>query len=91
MTRVEWHGRSDFAEAAEALQIRTDQIMLQRSHRGMLTVVWTPADADPADKLAAVHMAALTRRPDGVLRIERGPVSAGVIADWLPPKGHPAQ
>ena len=82
--KAEWHGRSDFAEVAEALGIDTDGVMAMTvvgDDEGWL-VLYTPEHADdPRDSL--VHKALLERGADGVLRmVKHG--TAGTFRDYLP-------
>ena len=63
--KTEWHGRSAFAEYAEAIGVPTDHIMAA-SRIGSETVVMYSQDVttDPP----AIFGVKLARSPDGVLR-----------------------
>lgn len=53
--RVKWTGRTDFAEAAEALKIPTDQVMaVTLRDDGRLTVMWSDGVDDDAPICASV-------------------------------------
>jgi hypothetical protein len=81
---VEWHGRADFAEVAEALAIDTDAVMAMTvvgDDDGRL-VLYTPEHApDPRDSL--VHRALLERDARGVLHVVKH-ATAGTFRDYLP-------
>jgi hypothetical protein len=81
---VEWHGRADFAEVAEALGVDTDCVMAATvvgDNEGWL-VLYTPEHADdPRDSI--VHRALLERGADGVLRMVKH-ATAGRTGDYLP-------
>lgn len=69
--RAEWHGRSDFAEVAEALGIFTDEVMAMTKvgqDEGYL-VLYSTGTADEAT--AVVHRALLERGADRVLRMTK--------------------
>ena len=71
--RVEWHGRVDFAEAAEVVGVPTDQVLAINLHGGALLVLYTLADAEPEDDVV-VYSRLLARDRDGVLvPLGRGP------------------
>lgn len=60
--RTEWHGASDFHEFAEALGIKTTQIMAVRPFTESIVVLYTLTD--DSELLHSVH---LRRGVDGVL------------------------
>ena len=65
--RSEWRPRVDFAEVADALDVRTDQIMAARNPASAeVWVLFTPTDEEPP----RVFSATLRRGLDDVLRLD---------------------
>lgn len=67
---VEWHGRTAFAEVAEVLNVRTDEIMgcTKPGTRDYVLALYTTGTDDP--ETAVVHQALLFRDAHGVLRLD---------------------
>ena len=63
--RVEWRGRTDFAEVAEALGVPTNHIMGTVPQDGRLFVMFT-LTLDPEEP--DVYSAGFSRGVDGILR-----------------------
>jgi hypothetical protein len=78
----EWKRRTAFAELAEALDVRSDEIMAAspiEDGRGYL-VLYTTGTDDLAT--AVVHRTLLARDADGILRQVRH-ATAGTLADFM--------
>lgn len=70
--RVEWKGRAEFAEVAEALQTTTELVMaVRRNKRGEFLVLYTPDYPDDN----TVWTARLSRDADDLLVHERAPMA----------------
>jgi hypothetical protein len=68
--RTEWHGRADFAEFADALGVRTDQIAAAQANEAMpLVVLYAPDDDEPT----LLWSATLKRGVDRVLFVATPP------------------
>jgi len=78
---VEWHGRNDFAEYAEVVGVRTDEVMavMQPDDDRMIRVVYSKGTDDLST--ATVHMALLYRGPDDVLVMDSARY-VGTLRSW---------
>jgi hypothetical protein len=82
--RAQWARATDFAEVAEALGIATDHLMARLDDpSGVVTAMYSTHVDDEA---AAVRIAALTRDPDGILRVRSDRDTGFTVGDYLPPK-----
>jgi hypothetical protein len=69
--RTEWRKRTDFAEIAEALGVRTDQVMAAKNpNSAEVFVVFTKGDEYPP----LVYTTFLRRRAGGVLYVAVEPI-----------------
>jgi hypothetical protein len=87
MSRAEWHGRSDFAEYAEAVGVSTTEVMAaMETERGVVCVLYSPGVTDGMDEEElggfAIHRAYLLRNKDdrllGIVKTER----VGTLAEF---------
>lgn len=81
MTPVEWQGRTNFAEYAEALGVRSDEVMAVMKPTGdeFTRVLYTRGTDDMPS--ATVHMAMLYRDGDDVLRVDSARY-VGTLRSW---------
>jgi hypothetical protein len=74
--KTEWKSGPDFAEMAEALRIRTTQIMAAYFNgEGRLTVIYTPElEEDDLDPGTPLYVARLERDADRILMLVGEPI-----------------
>lgn len=82
MPNAEWRGRAAFAEVAEALSLRTDQVMAAMQADGLWTVLWSDHLEDGADVDTPVTATRLQRDDAGVLHII-STTDAGTLGSFL--------
>lgn len=69
MTEVQWRRNPDFAEVAEALKLRTDQILAAMVLEETIPVLYIPSDDNPEE----VWLATLKRDEQGILAVSGEP------------------
>jgi hypothetical protein len=87
LPKAEWRGRAQFAEVAETLGIRTDQVMGALMVDGRFTVAWSDHVEGGATVDTPVRVSLLERDDAGVLHVTKTKESGtfGEFIDALDP------
>lgn len=79
--RSEWHGRSDFSQFAEALDVPTTAIMaVHQPHGESVFVLYSP---DVENEPTKIFKTTLRRGVDGVLFVARQPIELPGLWDEI--------
>lgn len=87
MPRLEWRGRADFAEYAEAVACETDEVLSAAEKGGVAAVLYSPGVGglrkyEELDPDTMILKAILRRDDDGVLRVDETG-EAGTLGEFM--------